>query len=497
MNSFAELSLAPALQRALEDLKFEKPSPIQAAALPILLEEDTDFIGLAATGTGKTAAFSLPMLERIDVNVKGVQALILCPTRELSLQVANQVDLFGKHMGVRALPIYGGSGYDAQLNGLRRGAPIVVGTPGRIIDHIERGTLKLGNVRVVVLDEADEMISMGFREDIETILSSVEHQDRKIWLFSATMSPSIRKIADEFLKSPKTAQVNRTEMLPSTVEQSYFVTQEKNKPEILCKLIDAAEDFYGLVFCQTKSLVVDLTSYLTDRGYKVDCLHGDMSQMARETAMRGFRSRKKTIMICTDIAARGLDVKDVTHVINYSLPREMDNYVHRIGRTGRSGKTGRAMSLVTPSHRHLLFKIERMTKSRMLEGTIPTLKDIGTKKISQTLEKFAAQSSFPRAKELMNEAWMSALSQMSSEEVAARFLAMMFPAVAVERRPELVRSAPTAAAEDRPRRHSDSKPDRRDQKRGGFKGGFRKKFSKGFSKNRSHGQRPMASSQRP
>lgn len=486
MDSFAELPLTPPLQRAIQDLGYEKPSPIQAAALPILLNENTDFIGLAATGTGKTAAFSLPLLERIEPGVKSVQAIILCPTRELSLQVAGQVDLFGKHLGIRALPIYGGAGYEQQLAGLKRGVPIVVGTPGRIIDHITRGTLKLGEVRIAVLDEADEMISMGFREDIETILSSIESERRRTWLFSATMSPMVRKIADRFLKSPKVVQVNRTEMLPNTVEQSFYMTQEKNKPEVLCKLVDAAEDFYGLVFCQTKNLVVDLTRYLGDRGYKVDCLHGDMSQNAREASMTGFRNRQKTIMVCTDVASRGLDVKDITHVINFSLPRELDNYVHRIGRTGRSGKTGLAMSLVTPSHRYLIQKIERMTKSKMSEGTVPSRKDIGMKKISQMLAGFTEQRDFVRAQDLMDEAWKNAVAQMSSEEVAARFLTIMFPWVFAEKqRPNMVRTA--SATSEKPKRSADSKQERRDQKRR-MKRDFRKKFTKGFHKGQRHGQ---------
>lgn len=488
MDSFAELPLAPGLQSALQELKFEKPSPIQAATLPILLNEDTDFIGLAATGTGKTAAFSLPLLERIEPETKSVQAIILCPTRELSLQVAGQVDLLGKNLGLRALPIYGGSGYEQQLAGLKRGVPIVVGTPGRIIDHIERGTLKLDNVRLAILDEADEMISMGFREDIEMILGSMESERRNTWLFSATMSPMVRKIADRFLENPKIVQVNRTEMVPSTLEQFFYMTQEKNKPEVLCKLIDAAEDFYGLVFCQTKTLVVDLTRYLTDRGYKVDCLHGDMSQTARETSMAGFRKRSKTIMVCTDVAARGLDVKDVTHVINYSLPRELDNYVHRIGRTGRSGKPGLAMSLVTPSHRHLIQKIERMTKSKMREGIVPSRKEIGLKKIAQMLASFTDQPGYLRAQELMDESWKAALAVMTPEEVAARFLTILFPWVFAEKqRPEMTRSEATDAGNEKPKRSADSKQQRRDEKRR-QKRDFRKKFTKGFHKGRHRDQ---------
>lgn len=439
--TFESLNLNPALKRAVAEMGYEKPSPIQAQALPILLGDRTDFLGLAATGTGKTAAFSLPLLERIDTSSNDVQALILCPTRELSLQVAGQVALLGKYMNIRSMAVYGGSSYEDQFRALKRGAHVVVGTPGRMIDHIERGTLNLENVKLVVLDEADEMISMGFREDMEFILQQTPQEGRNTWLFSATMSPSVRHVADEFLKNPQKVQVNRTEMLSSGVEQYYYMTHEKNKPEVLCKLIDAAEDFYGVIFCQMKALVVDLTRYLQDRGYKVDCLHGDMSQTARETAMNGFRKRRTQILVCTDVAARGLDVKDITHVINFSLPRELDNYVHRIGRTARSGKTGIAMSLVTPSHRHLVQKIERLTKSKMNEGQVPTRKAIGLKKISQMLGEFQEQPNAIRAMELMNDDWKQAVATMSSEEVAARFLVMKFPWVFSDKvQPQMERS---------------------------------------------------------
>lgn len=429
MESFSELNLNPSLTRAISEMGFSKPSPIQAQALPILLGPKTDFIGLAATGTGKTAAFTLPLLQKIDTGKKAVQALILCPTRELCLQVTGQVNQIGKHMNIRALPVYGGAGYDEQLYGLRRSPPVVVGTPGRVMDHMERGTLKLDEVRIVVLDEADEMISMGFREAMETILAQVPKENSLRWMFSATMSPSVRRVADEFLKNPKTVQVNRNEMLSSTVEQIYYITAEANKPEVLCKLIDEAEDFYGVVFCQTKELVSNLTNYLVDRGYKADCLHGDMSQSAREIAMQAFRDRRKQIMVCTDVASRGLDVQDVTHVVNYSLPRELDSYVHRIGRTARSGKNGVAMSLVTKSHFHLLQKIERLTKSKIKEGVIPSRRAIGLKKINKMLTPFLEQTGHARAVDLMDQTWKDAIAQMSSEEVAARFMALLFPYV--------------------------------------------------------------------
>lgn len=423
---------------------YTKPSPIQAQALPILLGPKTDFIGLAATGTGKTAAFTLPLLEKIDPAKKAVQAIILCPTRELCMQVTGQVNLLGKYLNVRALPIYGGAGYDEQFAGLKRKPAVVVGTPGRVIDHLERGSLKLDEVRIVVLDEADEMISMGFREDMETILSRVPREHSLRWLFSATMSSAVRHVAADFLKNPKSVQVNRSEMLSSGVEQIYYVTAEANKPEVLCKLIDEADGFYGLIFCQTKELVSNLTAYLIDRGYKADCLHGDMSQTARGIAMQAFRDRRKQIMVCTDVASRGLDVKDVTHVINYSLPRELDNYVHRIGRTARSGKSGVAMSLVTKSHFHLLQKIERMTKSKFKEGVIPSRRTIGLKKINQMLPPFSEQPGYTRAIELMDQSWKDAISKMSSEEVAARFMALLYPYVFSEKpQPKMARRSDT------------------------------------------------------
>ncbi len=483
MKTFADLPLNAELKRAVTEMGYTEPSPIQAQALPILLGPPTDFIGLAATGTGKTAAFSLPLLERIDTKLHHVQALILCPTRELSNQVAGQVNLLGKHMGVKAVAIYGGAGYDEQLRSLKRGVPVVVGTPGRLIDHLERGTLKLDHAKVVVLDEADEMISMGFREDMETILQRVPKETSNIWLFSATMSPSVRRVADEFLTKPQMVQVNRVEMLSATVEQYFYLTQEKNKPEVLCKLIDSAEDFYGVIFAQTKALVVDLTRYLSERGYKTDSLHGDMSQAARETAMLAFREKRVKILVCTDVASRGLDVKDITHVVNFSIPRELDSYVHRIGRTARSGKTGVAMSLVTPSHRNLIQRIERMTKSRVIEGVIPTRRSIAIKKISLLLEQFKDQPAFTRALDLMDDSWKAAVAEMPPAEVAARFLALMYPYVFTEKdqpgkmarqeapanseRPQQRGSGyrPSRGGDAGPRRANDSKDDRRVQKR--------------------------------
>ncbi|MFL5815403.1 MAG: DEAD/DEAH box helicase [Bdellovibrionia bacterium] len=426
MKSFTELKLSPSLMASITEMGFETPTPIQAQALPILLNQATDFLGLAATGTGKTVAFGIPLLEKINPDFRAVQGLILCPTRELALQVSGQIDLLGKHMGVRALPIYGGAPYHDQIRGLKQGAKIVVGTPGRIIDHLERGTLDLSNLQVVILDEADEMISMGFKEELEQILESAQSSNTQTWLFSATMGREVVSFTERFLNDPQEVRINRTEVVPTRIDQIYYRAHEEDKPEIICKLIEAADEFYGIIFCQTKALVMDLTQYLNQRGYAVDCLHGDMDQNARERAMNGFRNRRSTVLICTDVASRGLDVKDITHVINYSLPRELDNYVHRIGRTARSGKTGVAMNLVTPSHRGLIGRIERVTKSTMREGKLPTRKEIGMKKVSGLLAKFQGETSFQRAMDLLGDSWKSAIENMSREEIAARFLTLTF-----------------------------------------------------------------------
>jgi len=397
--------------------------------------QPTDFVGMAATGTGKTAAFGIPLLEKINPSLRDIQGLVLVPTRELALQVTGQINLLGKYKGIRAVSVYGGSGYEEQLRGLRGGASIVVGTPGRVIDHLKRGSLRLEALLVLVLDEADEMISFGFKEDLEQLLKAKPAETSNVWLFSATMSREVRRVADTYLRSPQVVQVNKTEMLSSTVEQFYYMTREGNKPDVLCKLIDAAQDFYGIVFCQTKALVTDLSQFLSLRGYKVDSLHGDKDQKARERTIQAFRDKRVSLIVCTDVAARGLDVKDITHVINYSIPRELDSYVHRIGRTARSGKSGIAMSLVTPSHRGLIGRIELMTKSKMTEGRIPTRKEIGTKKVSAILEIFQSQAGFHRALGLMDDKWKQAIITMGAEEAVARFLTLTFPEIFEEREP--------------------------------------------------------------
>ena len=427
VKSFDDLKLSAPLARAIAELGYSAPTEIQQQALPILLGAPTDFIGQAATGTGKTAAFGIPLLEQIDTGRKHVQGLILCPTRELAVQVSGQITLFGKHKGVKAVPIYGGTSYAAQLDGLKHGCAIVVGTPGRIIDLIDRGALKLANVKTVILDEADEMISMGFKEDLEKILKATARDTSHIWLFSATMSPGVRRVADTYLRKPKQVQINRGEMLSTTVEQIYYLARESDKPELLVKLIESADDFYGLVFCQTKALVMDVAQAMVMRGYKVDTLHGDKTQQDRDRTMASFRDKRVNLLICTDVASRGLDVKELTHVINYSIPREMDVYVHRIGRTARSGKAGLAISLVSPTNRHMISRIEHMTKSRMKEGKIPTRQEVGAKKVAKILTAFQEKEKYFRAAEFLGPDWELATDEMDLKEIIARFLCLLTP----------------------------------------------------------------------
>ena len=426
-QQFADFGISSETLKSLSDMGFSTPSPIQAQALPLLLGGTSDFLGLAGTGTGKTAAFAIPLIEGLAQPMGGVKALILCPTRELALQVSGQISLIGKHKRIEALPIYGGAGYRDQIAGLKRGMAVVVGTPGRIVDHIERGTLDLSGLTTLILDEADEMISMGFKDELEQILSAINLKQSRIWLFSATMNTQVRSVANKYLRSPQQVQVNRTEVVSSAVEQSYFVTQEINKSEVLCKIIDCSPEFYGIIFCQTKSQVTALTQYLMGRGYGVDCLHGDLNQAARERAMQAFRDRQAKILVCTDVAARGLDVKDVSHVVNYSLPHDQDTYVHRIGRTARSGKAGAAINLITPSQRGLVRRIAAGTKSEMNEGRIPTRKEVGMKKLDLSLEQFTQNTATEKAIELLSPQWKSTLESLSANEIAARFLLMLYP----------------------------------------------------------------------
>lgn len=427
MENFSELNFSEPIAKAIAEMGFTKPTPVQAQTLPLLLAGPTDFLGLAATGTGKTAAYGLPLLERIDPANRAIQGVVLCPTRELAIQVCEQLNLMGKYKKISSLAIYGGAGYMDQFHGLKRGAHILVATPGRLIDHMKRGSVNLSTVSQIVFDEADEMISMGFKDALEMILQEISVENCRRWMFSATMDADLRRVADTYLRQPKLVQINRTEMLSGTVSQVFYCVDERNKAKGICRIVDMADDFYGLIFCQTKALVTDLVDYMRQRGYRVDCLHGDKNQREREHTLGLFKKRAVNILICSDVAARGLDVKDITHVINYSIPFEFDSYVHRIGRTGRSGKAGLAMSLIGWGQRHLISRIEAKTKTKMVQGRFPEPKDITAKKVAAMLPKFSKGSKFEKAMAMIGDDWKATLEAMSKEEIAARFLAQANP----------------------------------------------------------------------
>lgn len=382
---FSELGLSPELLKAVERMGFEQASPIQSEAIPPLLE-GRDVIGQSQTGSGKTAAFGIPAVELADPANRSVQVLMLCPTRELASQVAEEIaKLATFKKGVRELPIFGGQSYDHQFRGLKAAPQIVIGTPGRLIDHINQGTLKLDQVKMVVLDEADRMLDMGFREDIEKILEAIP-TERQTVLFSATVPPPIRKIIERYTNNPVTVRIEASAMNVPAIEQSYVEVDHRSKTEVLCRLLDLHDVQYGLIFGFTKIQVDSLTEALVARGYSADKLHGDMTQAMRDRTMKRFRERKIELLVATDVAARGLDVDDLEIVFNYELPHDAEDYVHRIGRTGRAGKSGKAISLVSGREFGRLQQIIRFTKAKIPRISVPRLEELEEKHANRLVE---------------------------------------------------------------------------------------------------------------
>jgi len=386
---FSELGLSAEIIRAIDKLGYEQASPIQAAAIPVLLT-GKDIVGQSMTGSGKTAAFGIPAVEKVDVNKRVVQILILCPTRELAVQVSEEIHklAFFKR-GVMALPIYGGQSYDRQLYGLKQGAQIVIGTPGRIMDHMRRGTLRLETVKMVILDEADVMLNMGFREDIELILQSTP-KERQTVFFSATMPKPIRDLIEKSSREPQTVKIEQKAMTVPTVDQVYFEVDRRYKMELLTRLIDIYDLKLGIIFCNTKRMVDDLVDHLEAAGYQADRLHGDMTQNMRDRVMNKFRKSGLEFLVATDIAARGIDVDDVEVVFNYDLPYDPEDYVHRIGRTGRAGRSGRTISLVPGRELFQIRNIERFTNVRIQRGRVPTADEVSEARENVFIEKLRA-----------------------------------------------------------------------------------------------------------
>lgn len=383
---FEELNIDERILRAIEDMGFEETSPIQTQAIPAVCE-GIDVVGQAQTGTGKTAAYTIPMLMKINPQIKKPQAIVLCPTRELAVQVAEEIRKLAKYMSdIKVLPVYGGQEIVRQIKSLKTGVQIIVGTPGRVMDHMRRKTVKFDNINMVILDEADEMLDMGFREDMETILTDTP-QDRQTVMFSATMPKAIMDIARNFQKDAKVIKVVRKELTVSNIEQFYYEVRHKNKTEVLCRLIDIYNPRLSVVFCNTKRQVDELISELKGRGYFADGIHGDMKQQQRDRVMDDFRSGKVDILIATDVAARGIDVDDVDMVFNYDIPQDEEYYVHRIGRTGRAGRSGMALSFISGKEVYKLKDIERYCKTKILAKPVPSLDDVKNTKVDNMFEK--------------------------------------------------------------------------------------------------------------
>lgn len=386
MTNFADLGLPQPLLDAINDVGYEVPTPIQSRTIPTLLE-GRDLIGQAQTGTGKTAAFALPILARLDLSRYETQALVLAPTRELALQVAEAFHTYSKHLGtVRVLPVYGGQPIAKQIERLRAGAQIVVGTPGRVMDHLRRGTMRFDGLQYVVLDEADEMLRMGFIEDVEWILSEAKGEFQTS-LFSATMPREVRRIADRHLKNPVSVEFEHATLTVPKIKQVYVNVSEPQKVEVLTRILEAEDAEAVLIFVRTKNDAAELNERLQGRGYASESLHGDMTQPQRESVVRRLRGRQIEIVVATDVAARGLDVEHITHVINFDIPHDVESYVHRIGRTGRAGREGCAIVFVTPRQGRMLREIERYTGATISAMKMPTRADIAARRIASFKER--------------------------------------------------------------------------------------------------------------
>jgi ATP-dependent RNA helicase DeaD len=379
--SFNELGLSENTLRAVTEKGFEEPTPIQARIIPLLLGGNRDIVGRAQTGTGKTAAFGLPLIDMLERTIPDlpdpppVKVIILVPTRELAVQVSAEIYSLKGSCGISILPVYGGQSYEHQIKRLRKGVHIVVGTPGRVLDHIGRKTLKLDAVSDVVLDEADEMLDMGFIEDVEEILAQTP-PERRTMLFSATMPQRILDLAKKRMKDYVQVSIESDKLTVNLTEQIYFEVEEQDKPEALCRIIDMEDEFYGLIFCHTKIDTDRIARLLINRGYEAAAMHGDISQSDRERILGRFRSRAVPVLVATDVAARGIDIEDLTHVINFSLPRNPEKYIHRIGRTGRAGKRGTAITFITPEEYRKLMFIKRITKADINRGKVPEVSQV-------------------------------------------------------------------------------------------------------------------------
>ncbi len=426
MNTFSELGLNEQLLKAVDELGFIQPTPIQLQAIPVLLSGTKDLIGLAQTGTGKTAAYGLPLLQLVDEKQRHPQALIVCPTRELCMQIVNELTLFKKYSaGIHVTAVYGGASIVMQIKDIKRGVQIVVATPGRLIDLIERKAINLEQIKYVVLDEADEMLNMGFQEDIEFILKNTPKRD-STWLFSATMPPEIRNVSKRYMQQPKEITVGKVNTANVNIDHQYFITAAQHRYETLKRLIDFNPGMYGIIFTRTKADAQEISEKLTREGYDIEALHGDLTQAQRNKVMSGFRDKTLQLLIATDVAARGIDVQGITHVINYELPDDIEVYTHRSGRTGRAGKTGVCMSIVHSREVGRIRQIERIVQAPFHKLEIPSGKDVCRKQFYYFIDKLLQADISHGDYETYVPMLQEKFNDMSKEEILKRVAAMEF-----------------------------------------------------------------------
>jgi ATP-dependent RNA helicase DeaD len=464
LATFAELGINENLMKSISKMGFEEATPIQAQTIPLALERN-DVIGQAQTGTGKTAAFGIPLIENVDVKSDTIQGIVVAPTRELAIQVSEELNKIGQFNRVRILPIYGGQDISRQIRSLKKFPHIIVGTPGRIIDHINRKTLRLNNIHTVVLDEADEMLNMGFIEDIESILAGVP-SDRQTLLFSATMPGPIQRIAERFMKDPKVVKVKSKEVTVPNIQQYYVETQEKKKFDVLTRLLDSQSPELAIIFGRTKRRVDELSEALTLRGYAAEGIHGDLSQAKRISVLRKFKEGSIEVLVATDVAARGLDISGVTHVYNFDIPQDPESYVHRIGRTGRAGKHGMAITFVSPREMGQLKNVERTTKRKMERLTPPTIDEALEGQQKLTIEKLTAT--------ITNE--NISYYKQAAEELLEEHDSVTVVAAAIKMMTKEPDQTPIKLTEEAPMR---SKRDRNDSRGGG---GSRNRYKGGNSR---------------
>lgn len=427
--NFSDFKLPESLLRALDAKGYTQPTEIQEKAIPLLLEKETDFVGQAQTGTGKTAAFSLPLLANIDRKSRTVQAIVLSPTRELANQICDEMNSFCKFDSIKTLSVYGGVPLDSQIRALKRGGvQVVVGTPGRVLDLIKRGCLRLEEASLAVLDEADEMLDMGFIDDVKTILSSLG-ENKKTWMYSATMPNQILKLIQTYLTNPEIIKVAKKTLSNENIEQKYFLIKRGNLGEAVCRILDSLNDYYGIVFCRTKVDAKKLADEFNFRGFPSDSLHGDMSQMQRDLTMRAFKKKKVKLLVCTDVAARGIDVDNLTHVINYGLPQDLESYVHRIGRTGRAGNKGAALTIIDSSEKFRIRMLERLTKAKIELGVLPTVDDIKNNLVKNEisrLEKIATGLEENGKLDSSFEVFSESMDEIEKEKILKMMFTYMF-----------------------------------------------------------------------